>query len=161
MLSDESRLEKISLVANPETTAVSTTVIYEFEVGPEGNASAHVSSFYRFRRLGNNNLATLTFKFRVARLLHYLLSGPDRCEATLICSELTGNVCGSYELTVSYGEPENSETSMLPVCHRAQYYSGVVAPGQGCAIAGVIFHNTVLYSNSQLYRVSHRLVDFG
>ena len=54
VISDESRLEKISLVANPETEAISTNVIYEFEVGPEGNKTLadHASSFYRFRRLG-------------------------------------------------------------------------------------------------------------
>ena len=54
VISDESRLEKIILVANPETEAVSTNVIYEFEVGPEGNGTLadDASSFYRFRRLG-------------------------------------------------------------------------------------------------------------
>ena len=54
VISDESRLEKISLVANPETEAISTNVIYEFEVGPEGNGTLadDASSFYRFRRLG-------------------------------------------------------------------------------------------------------------
>ena len=63
VISDESRLEKISLVANPETEAFSTNVIYEFEVGPEGNKTLadHASSFYRFRRLGNPNI-----KFRIA-----------------------------------------------------------------------------------------------
>ena len=112
MISDESRLEEISLTASPKTVPVSSIVIYEFELGPEGdNASDHVVSYYRFRR-----------------------HGPDKCEATVVCSELTGNVCGSYELTVSYGKAENSKTPMMPVCHRAQYYSGVVEPGQGCVI---------------------------
>ena len=63
VISDESRLEKIILVANPETEAISNNVIYEFEVGPEGNKTLadHASSFYRFRRLGNPNIT-----FRVA-----------------------------------------------------------------------------------------------
>ena len=43
---------------------------------------------------------------------------------------MTGNVCGSYELTVSFG----SESPMMPVCHRSQYYSGIVEPGQDILI---------------------------
>ena len=108
VISDESQLEKISLIANPETVAISPNIIYEFELGPQSNASDHVVSFYRFRR-----------------------RGPEQCEATLVCPELTGNVCGSYELAVSYGKPEHSK---MPVCHRAQYYSGVVEPGQDILI---------------------------
>lgn len=74
--------------------------------GATGDDTSIVESFYQFQWYG---------------------FGSD-CKASLVCSPLSGNICGSYGVTATYSSTTVNAppSSTQAVCHEGRYYLGTL-----------------------------------
>ncbi|TRY78589.1 hypothetical protein TCAL_04995 [Tigriopus californicus] len=74
----------------------------------------------------------------VERSRDFLWLGEERCQASLVCSKMNGNTCGSYGLSVKYGDSEDN----INICSSSKMVSGFLEHNQKATIGSWNIANT-------------------